>query len=255
MLKLDVVLQGPCSEPTKNVIENLRQCDWLNNIILSSYTNTVNVDLDKIIYIDNELLPNSGIGNRNLQINTSKNGLTKVQTKYCAKMRTDQIISVKSLNDMYRFWIDNDDPENRVVESNKPHGRVYVCGLYKRFPYHPRDHVFWGFSDDVKALCDVPFDTNPNMGNPDYNLYTRAETYIGQYYYAIYNPQIWNHIQNPTEFLTDSAPRLSEAMQADWDLRDTLFKVFPRIELAWPKHGLETYHYHVGAMCSEYWAD
>lgn len=255
MIKLDIVLQGLCGSNTKEIIETYLSLEFVDKIILSSYASSLNFNLpDRVVWVDNKMIDPVGCGNRNLQINTSKNGLAKVTSKYCVKMRSDQLIRSDSMRLMYNFWITNDDPENRKPLPNNPLGRIYVCGLYRNYPYHPRDHVFWGFSEDVKNLCDVPFDLNPDQ-SADYNTKTRAETYLAQYYYTKYDSSIQEHVNNAQQFLTDAAPYKSLAMAKDWENRDRLFKVFPKISLSWPKHGLDEYHYDVGAMHSEYWAD
>jgi hypothetical protein len=254
-IKLDIVLQGWCEPITKEIIDTYNQLDFVDKIILSSYTDSITFDIpNHVQFVNNDTVAPAGIGNRNLQINTSRNGLNLVQNKYVAKMRADQLIRPDSMQVMYDYWIANDDPANRQAQPGKPLGRIYVSGLYRDFPYHPRDHVFWGFTADVKKLMDCPFDTNP-LQNADYNAHTRAETYIGQYYYALYDSDIQAHIDNPKQYLTDSAPFKHEAMEKDWAIRDELFKVFPRVSIHWPKHKLWEYHYHVGEQFSEYWAD
>lgn len=250
MLKLDLVLQGSIRPETYEIIQQFSELEFVNKIILSSYKTS---DIPRnVVFVDNDVIDPPGVGNRNLQINTTINGLKKVDTEFCVKLRTDQIIPKHSMYLMYDYWLNNDDPLNRKKEKNKPLGRLYVCGLYRNFPYHPRDHVFWGFTEDIVRLFEVPFDFKTD---PDYTRNVRAETYIGQYYYAKYNPKIYNHILHYDEYLVDGAPKHNEAMSTDWVLRDELFKVFPRIEFAWPKHFLTNYHYHVGEQCSEYWAD
>jgi len=177
-----------------------------------------------------------------------------VTNKHSIKMRTDQIISLDSMNMMYDYWIKNDDPCNRPLRANLPLGRIYVLGLYTKYPYHPRDHLFWGFTDDIKNLVNIPFDLDPDQRD-NYAFKVRAETWFGQFYYARYDESIIEHIQNPLAFTVDNAIFHNVAMSKDWALRDNLFKVFPRISMKWPKHGLNEYHYHVGKELSEYWAD
>jgi hypothetical protein len=116
--------------------------------------------------------------------------------------------------------------------------------------------VFWGRTEDVKNVFDIPFDPDSEK-NPqqDYRYKTRAETYIGQFYYARFDESIKEHIDNPLEFTVDLAPRKNEALTKDFKIRHKVFAPFPRISLAWPKHGLEEYHYHVGERFTEYWGD
>jgi hypothetical protein len=156
-MKLDIVLQGECTDFTKTIIAEYRKLPFVENIILSTYENSHIPDDVNVIF--NELISPRGLGNRNLQINTSKNGLSLVQSKYCIKMRTDQLIRDMPL--MYEYW-KNDKRED---------GKVFVMGMYKAFPYHPRDHVFWGRTEDVVNVFDVPFDIERGS-NQDYTYYS-----------------------------------------------------------------------------------
>ena len=239
-MKIDIVLQGQYSNFTKVIIDEYKKLDFVGKIILSSYQRIDGLDVDQVIN-DEFFCPIPGVGNRNLQILTSRAGIQQVTSPYCIKMRTDQLIRLPSMYMMNKFFNDH-----------RQDYRLFVLGMYKDFPYHPRDHVFWGYTTDLMNLFDIPFDTNPHT---DYNKNVRAETYIGQYYYANFDSSIEEHIDNPLEFLVDSAPRKHEAMEKDWAIRNNLFVPFPRVSLQWPKHGLNEYHYNVGASLSEYWSD
>lgn len=239
-MKIDIVLQGPYSDYTKFIIEEYRKLSWVGKIILSSYQKINDLDVDQIVN-DQFFCPTPGIGNRNLQILTSRAGLNQVTSQYAIKMRTDQFIRLHSMEVMKEFW-----------EKNKEWNKIFVLGMYRDFPYHPRDHVFWGYTTDLMNLFDIPFDTNEN---PDYNHNVRAETYIGQFYYASFDDRVAIHIDSPQDFLYDNAPRKQEALDLDYSMRDELFVPFPRVSLQWPKHGLNEYHYHVGTSLSEYWGN
>ena len=254
MIKLDIVLQGLCSDFTETLIREYSKLNFVNDIVLSSYKDSLSFSLpSNVNFIDNDMVP-AGIGNRNLQINSSRNGLAAINNKYVIKMRTDQLIREASMYKIYEYWLKNDDPENRVAVPNMPMGRIYTLGMYKKFPYHPRDHVFWGFTSDVKNIFDIPFDDGTKTIQ-NYVNYVRTEAYIGQYYYARYYPEIQEHIDNPLIFLTDEATRRNEALSKDFAVRDNLFLPFPRISMQWPKYNLNEYHYHIGEQYSEYWAD
>lgn len=254
MIKLDLVLQGPVSSVTGEIIEQYSKLEFVNNIILSSYRQQNFLIPDKVIFVENNLMANPGLKNRNHQINTTRNGLKFVTTQHCVKLRTDQIIPVHSMYKLYDFWLSS----RRTVTGRgfvTPQENIYVLGMYKKHVYHPRDHVFWGNTEDIKNFFSIPFDCKNNQIE-DYNRYTRTETYIGQFYYARLEPTIYNHILNPTEYLVDNAPKKQEALKLDYELRDTLFKVFPRIDMSWPKYGLQKYHYAIVSLNeTEYWHD
>lgn len=241
-MKLDIVLQGECSPFTQQIIEEYRKLNFVDRIILSTYQDKIPFDVPRYVeLVYNQLIDPRGTGNRNLQINTSKNGLALVQSEYCIKMRTDQLIRDMQL--MHDYW-----------KKRHEDGKLFVMGMYRAFPYHPRDHVFWGKTQDVKNVFDIPFDIDRGM-EQDYRYKTRAETYIGQYYYARFDESIKEHIDNPLEFTVDTAPRKNEALTKDFRIRHKVFAPFPRVSMAWPKHGLQEYHYHIGESCTEYWAD
>jgi hypothetical protein len=241
---MDIVLQGSCSNITKFIIEEYKKLPFIENIILSSYENTICFDIPKhIVFLHNDPVEPAGLGNRNLQINTSKNGLAKVNSENCIKMRTDQYIRPHSMNMMYDYWM-----------KNKADHRVFVLGMYTAFPYHPRDHVFWGRAKDVQMIFNIPFDIDRGSIQ-DYSYNTRAETYIGQFYYARFDNSIYEHILNPSIFLTDLAPRKQEALDKDFSIRNQLFQPFPRISMAWPKFNLTEYHYDLGQQFTEYWGE
>jgi hypothetical protein len=242
--KFDLVLQGECSRYTLKILKKYRKLDFVNRIILSTYESPFCERVkDDVEIVFNEMITPRGTGNRNLQINTSRNGLNRVKSEFCAKMRTDQLIRLPSMELMYDYW-----------KKRHEDGKLFVLGMFRAFPYHPRDHVFWGRTEDVKNLFDVPFDQEPSPEH-DYRYKTRAETYIGQFYYARFDPSIEEHIRNPLEFTVDMAPKLGEALEKDFRIRDKIFAPFPRISMAWPKHGLREYHYHIGEQHTEYWGE
>lgn len=236
------MLQGECNEFTLAVIKEYKSLDFVDDIILSTYETQIQYPT-YIKVVLNDIINPRGTGNRNLQINSSRNGLKEVQSEYCAKMRTDQFIRLHSMNMMHKF-----------AKNRNQNGRVFVMGMYRAFPYHPRDHVFWGRTEDVRKVFDIPFDMNSNV-EQDYRYKTRAETYIGQYYYASFDPSIQTHIDNPLTYTVDTAPKLNEALSKDFTIRDNVFVPFPKVSMSWPKHGLNEYHYHIGQAFTEYWSE
>ena len=134
--------------------------------------------------------------------------------------------------------------------------------MYTRFPFHPRDHIYWGRRKDLLSLLNIPL-CSFNTAVPGFTVGTeeyyervlRPETYVGAYYYAKFESSIFRFIRNPKRYLIDVAAERDEAMNVYERLRDKVFKVFPRIEMSWPKHNLKSYHFHVGERFSEYWYD
>lgn len=248
MEKIDLVLQGPCDNFTENIIDEYKKIPFVNNIILSSYLNNLNFDLkDKAIFIDNDNIflkkPIPGTTNRNLQIFTSINGINLVETNFCVKMRADQLIRYDSMMMMYDYW-----------QKNKKNKLIFTLGMYKFFPYHPRDHLFWGSTEDLKYLFNIPFDLKEEISyNYDFNI--RSETYIGQFYYSRFNNNIKEHIEKPTIFLCDKSPKREEALTLYYSLQDSVFKPFPKTSMKWPKYNLEEYDYHNNGLIGEFWGE
>lgn len=254
MIKLDLVLQGPVSPVTDQIIEQYSKLEFVNNIILSSYTQQEFLIPDKVIFVENNLMPNPGLKNRNHQINTTRNGLKLVTTQYCVKLRTDQIIPVHSMRKLYDFWCNSRGTVSRRGFVT-PQENIYVLGMYKKYVYHPRDNVLWGATEDIKTFFNIPFDSE-NAQIEDYDRYTRTETYFGQFYYARFDPIVYTHILNPLEYLVDNAPKKQEALELDYQIRNNLFTVFPRIEMSWPKYNMKEYFYEMAALhATEYWHD
>jgi len=241
-MNVTLMLQGEYEPFTKEVIQSYIKLPFVERIVLSTYKTELKIPS----YVDvvyNEIVEPRGIGNRNLQINTSKNGMKLIDNKFAVKMRTDQLIRPHSMEIMYKRWM-----------KNHRERKLFVMGMYRAFPYHPRDHVFWGETEDIKSLFNIPLD-NDFSTEQDYRYKTRAETYIGQYYYERFDPEVTNHINNPLEFLVDTAPRKNEALTIDFKVRHLVFEPFPKVSMAWPRKGLLEYHYHVGEYFTEYWGD
>lgn len=240
-MKISLMLQGECNPFTLAIIEQYATLSFVDKIVLSTYHNDIKHP-SNVHVVFNDVVHPRGTGNRNLQINTSKNGLSVIDSEFCAKMRTDQFIRLHSMEMMHKF-----------AAERMQDGRIFVMGMYRAFPYHPRDHVFWGRTEDVKKVFDIPFDMNPNF-EQNYVHKTRAETYIGQFYYARFDPSIKVHIDNPLTYTVDAAPKLNEALSKDFAIRDKVFVPFPKVSMSWPKHGLQEYHYHIGESYTEYWS-
>lgn len=245
MEKFDIVIQGLCSEITKEIIDKYKTLEFIDSIILSSYEDDISLKLlDKVYFVSNKLIDPCGLGNRNLQINTSRNGIKKITSKRCIKMRTDQLIHKDSMYMMYDFW-----------KKNQSNNKIFTLGMYRSFPYHPRDHVFWGNTEDLKNLFEIPYDTEKKK---DYiqSECVRSETYIGQYYYARYDSEVYEHIKSPYTYLTDNSPKKHEALLKDFSIRDNIFQAFPRINLIWPKMYNTNRCYQIWSQSHcEYWSD
>lgn len=255
MKKMDLVLQGAFNEYTREIALHYLELDFVNNIIISCWENNLVPFIDnRVIIIKSKDLENPGVGNRNRQIKTSLEGLKAVQTTFGAKLRSDQKISLDSMNLMYDFYNLHQEKEITFYNKDKPNNRICVAGIFRPFPFHPRDHIFWGNTQDLIDVFDIPYD-NVSL-NDDYSKYTRAETYICMWYCAKFDPDIVKLVNDPTKFLVDNAPNINESLAKSNQILHKIFKPFPKIDLEWPKHGLRKYHYDLTAShFGEYWDD
>jgi len=227
--------------------------EWVNKIIVSHWEGEYeNPAFEDVKYVTSLPVSNMGINNRNAQIITSHRGLQEVSTEFCAKLRSDQKISLDSMNMMYNFML-------------KRPNKICVAGFYRPFPFHPRDHMFWGKTCDVAEVFDIPLDKSthhvlsphdswPNPGFFAANV--RAECYIVSQYLAGKNSQVAQMVKNPQIFLCDFSPQWEDAKKLSDELMPKYFAPFPRIDFHWPKHNIYNYDYEGCArFYGEHWGE
>jgi len=253
--KIDIVLQGKYIEFTNEIIEDYYKLPFVNKIILSCWENDAveYSDENKIKIVYNKQPSTSGTDNRNLQIITSLNGLKCVNTDYSIKMRTDQKYTYDSMMNMYSFFIQNKNEE-----------RIFVPGMYPHLLFHPRDHVFWGKTESLLKMFDIPLEINgltdrvkisKNELWKYYEYFVRSETYIGAHYCSNYDDRIKLFLIDPQKYLFDNAPNWKEAYEVSKQLSKRIFKSFPKenIDLIWPNKNWETYPYENQYKTGERW--
>lgn len=245
--KLDIVLQGQFVEFTEEVIENYSNLPFVNQVILSCWKD------DNVIFkrpkeeglnlCFNQKPDIIGDDNINLQIVSSFNGLKKVSTEYAIKMRTDQLYDYDSMIRMYQFFI----------EHRKEH-RVFVSGMYPHLLFHPKDTLFWGKTEDLISIFDIPLKRDNvtekvRIKKEDlwkyYGHFVRAETYIGANYCSNFDERVKLFLIQSEKYLYDHAPNWEESYEVSNQITKELFKSFPRegVDLKWPKKGWESYPY------------
>jgi len=255
---MDIVLQGPLDKYALEVAEYYLKCDFVEDIIISCWENdTLDTSNPRIRIIKNKDLHNPGIGNRNRQIHSSLTGLMQAKNGICAKMRTDQKVTISSLHLMRDFFELFKQPTKKYEDGDiGPAGKVFVTSLFTNYPFHPRDHIFWGYQPDLIDVFNIPMCPllpYPSQDDGQYVFHTRAETYIGAYYYAKFDKDIYKFIDNPQEYLIDNAPKRQEAMDKYFSLGEHVFKTFPPIQMEWPKRGQKFYPYYGFNPHGEIW--
>ncbi len=253
MEKINLIVQGSCNNYTCEIIQHYLHLDFVDKIIVSCWKNDVLPNAhDRIIVIQSDDLPNPGHGNRNRQIKTSLVGLQNSTAKFSVKLRSDQKISHDSMKLMYDFYERHQEQELSFFDGSKPRNRICVAGIFRPFPFHPRDHIFWGNTQDLIDVFSIPYDNTST--NDDYTKFLRSEAYICMWYYAKFDPEVAKFVNEPAKYLVDRAPCLNEALVKSNYWGAKIFKPFPKIDFAWPKYGLSNYHYdHTASVYGEYW--
>jgi FkbM family methyltransferase len=254
---MDIVLQGPYTEDTAEVINTYLNLPFVKNIILSCWEGDVVVsskisNTNRVFICYNKKPSSPGTDNRNMQIVSSREGLKSVTTKYAAKMRTDQCYDVQSMNNMYDFFMRGDKE------------KIYVAGMYPNLQFHPRDHIFWGSTEKLRTLFDCPLEIN-GLGDRikltkdqlwKYTPYfTRAETYLGAHYIGRFDERVNTFLIYPERYLWDNAPLWAEAHKLSDELTPKFFTPFPRegVNLKWKRKGWNAYPYDDQYASGERW--
>ena len=254
--KMDIVLQGRYTEYTDDIIESYLKVPFVNNIILSCWEDDdIHEQSDRVKVVKNQFPLTPGTDNRNLQIVTSLNGIKQVTTDIAIKMRTDQKYTYQSMIQMYHFFMKYKTSEEKFQnDANLPNGKIFVAGMYPHLLFHPRDHIFWGYSSDLLTLFDIPLEYNglydkirvsKDQLYKFYPHYTRTETYIGAHYCSNFNDTIKTFLLYPEKYLYDYASKGRESFEYSEKYSKIAFKSFPRegIHLSWPTKKLDDYPY------------
>lgn len=241
---IDIILQGGINNYAMEIANHYLALPFVNRIIMPCLCNNPNesiVQHHEKIYVLNNRLIYPGPGNRNLQIKSSFEGVKFATTDVCVKMRNDQKVSLDSMQLMYDYY-----------EKHKTGNTIFVAGIFPTFPFHPRDHIFWGKRQDLLTLFNIPYDFSPQTD--DYTKVLRSEAYICQWYYSKNNADAAYMVEHRDLYLLDNSMRRNEAIELSERIK--LFRPFPKIAFEWPKYGLTEYHYnYTQQVYGEYQAD
>ena len=243
--KMDIVLQGQYEEYTDEIIDNYLKLPFVNNIIVSCWENDIinEKQSPRIKYVKCSYPLTPGTCNKNLQITTSFTGIKLCETKFSAKMRSDQNYHYESMVKMYEFFI-----------KNYTDYKIFVAGIFPSLAFHPRDHIYWGKTKDLYYLFDIPLEYNSlidkvRLGKYElaeyFNYFIRPETYIGAHYCTRFDDRIKKMLIEPEKYLYDGSPLWSDAYQISNEVLPKAFKAFPMtsIDLIWPKRNTFSYPY------------
>lgn len=264
-INVDIVMQGPIYGETLLYAQSYLECPHVNQVIISTWEGQPTVEAsERIKVIYSKDLDNPGMGNRNRHIAGTCYGLECVTTPIVIKSRTDQHLRGHSLETMYNYFLSNYEMPFKFVDGSGPKGAIFAVGLYTQFVFHPQDHLFMGWVEDIRALYSIPLDSKipVNINNPQDNsgafadwahTDTRPNTYLGMFYYAKFDTRIQQMIQDVPRFIVDEAPEREEALALDRKYRDTILKAFPTLDIWWTKYGRD-YPYDWGVPFTEYHA-
>jgi len=249
---ITAIVQGQPYPQTEAILNHLSNVAVISEILVVTSTTDRSVvlpaDARQIRIDESNLFP--GVGNRNRQIAKSLAGVQQATNPITIKMRSDQVFTAYTLNNMISWYMDNKQLPT-TGRNGKSLNPIYTLGNYSTFPFHPRDHLFMGKTEDILLLFDIPLDT---IAAPaDYTVVVRSETYIGQFYMNRFI-DIDRMIRSPTSYLTDLAPCRNEAMVLNAKHIDTVFKPFPKVDFEWPNKGLSNYYFDFVAGHGQYWS-
>ena len=160
--KIDIVIQGPYTDYVDITAESYLKIPFVNNVIISCWEdNKLSKERKRIKYVRNKYPISPGTDNKNLQIVSSYSGLKECETNFAIKTRSDQRYTYDSMMKMYDFFFDNVQINAHYqYDDKKPFGKILVAGLYPQFLFAFRDHIFWGHTEDLIELFDIPLEQN-----------------------------------------------------------------------------------------------
>jgi hypothetical protein len=247
---MDILIQGGIYKGTIDTALHYLNLSFVEKIIISTWKNEdipdkIN-DKIEIIKLDKPEIYDGvdtfGIKipiTINLQLLSSREGLKKTTSAIVAKTRSDQKISLDSMAKMNAYFLKHcREIKREFVDKSGPKGPVFVIGINSRWPFHPQDHVFWGFKSDVEKIFDIPL-LAKELHSIDFSLVYRGPIHFGVYYAARFDGRVSNYIKNYCEYLTSSGPtteKREEALSLSREMMDDIFRVFPPIEMYWEKY-------------------
>lgn len=184
---ISVVIQGPISEKNSNnkigtseICNKIRELFPESEIILSTYVNSdiTGINADKI-YLSQDpgavkfAEGNEKTNNLNRMLVSSKVGVQAATRKFILKIRSDMIPSHKNFTSHWERLSVN--PKNYGIFSKQvlayPIYSLQFEGQKRKMPkpFHVSDWAFFGLSDDIKFLFDIPLVDEPYYSRYFYN--------------------------------------------------------------------------------------
>lgn len=166
--QITFLIQGPISKLIYKTTANIKEYFPNSKIIISNCSTTefkpngidliLKPDDPGFFYYSKE--DGAKVNNINRQIVTTGAGLEHVQTKYCFKLRSDFLITGKNFLKHYNSY-PKYEADYRIFKE-----KLLSCCYFARnptsrmpFPFHISDLCFFGLTEDIKNLFDIPLMT------------------------------------------------------------------------------------------------
>jgi len=243
---MNIIIQGGLyGDFTVKVAHNYTELDFVNKVIISTWEGENiyqdHMKDDKIVVLKNIKPENPGPGNMNLQIISTREGIKLCDNGLVVKTRSDQHLYQSSFKKWLEYFEKNKN-QNTIryfFDGVKQKSKIFLIGNNKRFPFHPQDHFFWGYKQDLERLFNIPLwdDCAWTWRDApiDFSKKLRPNIYLGINYYKQFYPEIEKFLLQKEQFLLDESSDYKEAMDFYTPIRDSIFGVFPRIEMWWAK--------------------
>lgn len=261
---VDVVIQGGWWHNILDNAEGYLELDFIDRVIISTWEDAPvtqdDVFDERIVLIKNEFPDYIGPGNLNLHLKSALVGIDETNTEIIVKLRSDQKIFDYSFQKLFDFYNKYKNEETiKYLDGTQQKSKVFITGNGSLWPYHPQDHIFWGYKEDVRRVFDIPYSYEPALGPEpiDFSVRTgnfRNPIYIGSHYYAQFFSEAKEHLEDYKEYLIDHAPGFDEALKFYSGVKDSIFKPFPEIDLWWEKYQ-SGYWYDLYSKQGEYYSD
>jgi hypothetical protein len=244
--KIDIVIQGPYTDYTDFVADSYLELPFVNNVIISCWKkDKASKERRRVKFVRSDPPFSPGTDNKNMQIVSSLNGLKECESDFSIKVRSDQKFTYESMMKMYDFFLKHKERTRSYQYTHKkPYGRILVAGIYPYLLFAVRDHMFWGYTDDLIELFDIPLEQNSlvdkvkvpkeRLGNYC-DSFIRTESYIGAHYCSNFDDKVIRILLKPEEHLYDNAIYWYYTKEVSESVTYSIFKSFPKstINLEW----------------------
>ena len=161
-----IVIQGPIAYDNNYTVETFKLYRSIYPnvpIVVSTWqgeaTNNFRRECkeNSIILLENEPPEKRGLGNVNMQLKSSLQGIKYVKentsAKFVLKTRTDQCINYFSFLIYFKNLLETFPPKD-----DKLHSRIIFIGspVHRVWPFYPHDFLAFGYIEDIYKLYDIP---------------------------------------------------------------------------------------------------